>query len=288
MQANVALAQREPIFDANPLDAFAHDVEATILSHPDVGLVVYPELHLHGTEHLPSDQRVVAEREKAVSLDSAQVRAIGQIAKHHKIWLCPGSIGEIDGEKFYNTQILFNPLGELVSHYRKMFPWRPYEPHEYGTEFVVSELDFGRVGLSNCYDAWFPEHSRHLGWLGAQYVLNIVKTTTPDREQELVLAKANAIVNQNYMLSVNCAAPVGRGRTIAVDPEGYVLGELGDAEDTLIVTVDTERVERVRQVGTRGTNRLWHQLDGGQQCIELPMYQGKLCPDTFHPHPEGN
>ena len=29
--------------------------------------------------------------------------------------------------------------------------------------------------------------------IGAEVVLNIVKTTTPDREQELVLARANAI-----------------------------------------------------------------------------------------------
>ena len=288
MRFNVALAQREPIYDADPLEAFSRDVKVTVSRYPEVDLVVYPELHLHGTEHLPADQRVDAERKKAVSLDSDQVLALGQIAKHHQIWLCPGSIGEIDGEKFYNTQLLFNPKGELVSDYRKMFPWRPFEPHEYGTEFVVSETDFGRVGLSNCYDAWFPEHSRHLGWLGAQYVLNIVKTITPDREQELVLAKANAIVNQKCVLAVSCAAPVGRGRAIAVVPEGYVLGELGDAEDTLIVAVDTERVTRVRRVGTRGTNRLWHQLDGAQECIDLPMYQGKLSPENFHPNPEGN
>lgn len=285
MRIHVALAQREPIIDADPLAAFSHDVEVTLAEYPEVHMLVYPELHLHGTEDLPHDQRTASERDQAVSLDSAQVQTLGQIARRHGIWLCPGSIGELAGEKFYNTQLLFNPLGELVGYYRKMFPWRPFEPHEYGTTFEVVDTEFGRVGLSNCYDAWFPEHSRHLGWLGAEYVLNIVKTTTPDREQELILARANAIVNQNYMLSVNCAAPVGHGRTIAVDPEGYVLGELGDTEDTLIVTVDTERVARVRQVGTRGTNRLWHQLDGAEESIELPMYQGRLCPDTFHTSP---
>ncbi|WP_022870322.1 carbon-nitrogen hydrolase family protein [Yaniella halotolerans] len=283
MRFKVALAQRKPIFEEDPVEAFARDVAKTLARYPETGMLVYPELHLHGTEYLPEELRDQAERARAVELDSELVRDLGGIAKRYAIWLCPGSIGEMVGDEFYNTQLLFNPSGELVAHYRKMFPWRPFEPHEYGTEFVVVETDLGRAGLSNCYDAWFPEHSRHLGWFGAEFVLNIVKTISPDREQELILAKANAIVNQNYMLSVNCAAPVGRGRTIAVDPEGYVLGELGDDEDTLVVTIDTDRLARVREVGTRGTNRLWHQLDGGKRDIKLPMYQGRLSPDTFRP-----
>lgn len=287
MRFNVALAQRKPIDDEDPHDAFATDVAKTVSEYPQTNLLVYPELHLHGTEHLPVEQRRTAERAKAVSLDSELVQNLGLVAKHHGIWLCPGSIGEVTDDAFYNTQLLFNPAGQLVAHYRKMFPWRPFEPHEYGTEFVTVDTDYGRVGLSNCYDAWFPEHSRHLGWLGAEVVLNIVKTISPDREQELILAKANAIVNQNYMLSVNCAAPVGRGRTIAVDPEGYMLGELGDDEGTLVVTVDTDRLAHVRDVGTRGTNRLWHQLDGGSHDIELPMYQGRLSPNTFRPRIDG-
>lgn len=287
MRFNVALAQRKPIFDDDPTDAFECDVADTLARYPDADILVYPELHLHGTEHLPEGQRDDAERNRAVALNSELVRALRGIAKKYAIWLCPGSIGEIADGEFYNTQLLFNPEGELVAHYRKMFPWRPFEPHEYGTEFVTAETEFGRVGLSNCYDAWFPEHSRHLGWLGAEFVLNIVKTISPDREQELILAKANAIVNQNYMLSVNCAAPVGKGRTIAVDPEGYVLGELGDDEDTLVVTVDTDRLASIREAGTRGTNRLWHQLDGGRKDIELPMYQGRLSPETFRPNMGG-
>ena len=56
-------------------------------------------------------------------------------------------------------------------------------------------------------------------------ILNLVQTTTPDRAQELVLARANAIVNQVFVVSVNCAGPDGMGRSIVVDPEGAVLAE---------------------------------------------------------------
>src|SRR5699024_6066692 len=287
MQFNVGLAQRRPIFEDNPIKPFAADVASTLGKYPDIDMLVYPELHLHGTEHLPEVQRKDAERSKAVILDSPLVHSLGEIAKDAGVWLCPGSIGEIDGERFYNTQLLFNPYGQLVAYYRKMFPWRPFEPHDYGTQFIVAETAFGRAGLSNCYDAWFPEHSRHLGWLGAEFVLNIVKTISPDREQELLLARVNVITNQIYMLSVNCAAPVGRGRTIAADPDGYVLGELVDDEGTLVVSIATTRVAHVRENGTCGTNRLWHQLDGAKHDIKLPMYDGRLCPKTFRPEKDG-
>ena len=115
------------------------------------------------------------------------------------------------------------PDGTIAASYRKVFPWRPYERYRPGTRFVTADLaGVGRVGLSVCYDSWFPEHTRHLAWMGAEVMVNVVKTTTVDRAQELVLARANAIVNQVFFVSVNAAAPVGRGQSLVVDPEGLV------------------------------------------------------------------
>ncbi|MGO2110765.1 MAG: carbon-nitrogen hydrolase family protein [Pseudoclavibacter sp.] len=306
---NVGLAQRVPLAIDAPLEQFADDIASTMGKHPGIDLLVYPEMHLHGTEHLPEAERPAALEAAAVALDSSEVRAIGAIAKQHGIWLVPGSIGERGPRgEFFNTQLLFAPDGGMRARYRKMFPWRPFEPHVPGTEFVVAPIRpdapipaAGTVadatsadhadahpaaltaGLSICYDAWFPEHSRQLAWLGADVVLNIVKTTTPDREQELVLARANAIANQNYVLSVNCADPVGRGRSIAVDPEGFVVGEASLGETTLVVPVDPERVAQVRRDGTAGSNRVWSQFAPGDASIPLPMYDGRIDPATWAP-----
>lgn len=232
-QLIVGAAQRAPLACEDPLEPFVSDVRATLAAHPEIEVLVYPELHLSGTEHLAEADRALALEAAAVPLQSVFVETLGDIARQHGIWLCPGSIGEItpDGA-FANTQLLFAPDGTLRAAYRKMFPWRPFEPHRPGTEFVVQPMD-GRdsvLGLSICYDAWFPEHSRQLAWLGADTILNIVKTTSPDREQELVLARANAIVNQNVVVSVNCAGPIGRGRSIVVGPEGFVMAEAASAQ----------------------------------------------------------
>ncbi|ALG30304.1 hydrolase [Glutamicibacter halophytocola] len=279
------LAQRVPLPLEDPLQLFADDVAKTLETYGPLQMLVYPELHLQGTEHLPVEERSAALEAAAVSLDDPFVAALGAIAAEHQIWLCPGSIGERDADGgFRNTQLLFAPDGTLVASYRKMFPWRPFEPHQPGTEFVVAKVPgAGAVGLSICYDAWFPEHSRHLAWMGANAILNIVKTTSEDREQELVLARANAIVNQVYMLSVNCASPIGRGRSIAVDPEGMVLGEAGLGEDTLVVRIDPAAVQRVREHGTAGTNRVWSQFHPGDASIKLPLYNGELDPARWAP-----
>ncbi|MBP1326853.1 putative amidohydrolase [Leucobacter exalbidus] len=281
----IGLAQRSPIAYENPLPQFRRDVAATLAARPEIGLLVYPEMHLHGTEHLPEADRPAALKSAAAALDSTFVQALGEIAAEFQIWLSPGSIGERgpNGE-FYNTQLLFDPAGQLRAHYRKIFPWRPFEPHLPGTEFSVTEMDsLGAAGLSICYDAWFPEHSRQLAWLGADLVLNIVKTTSDDREQELALARANAIVNQNYMISVNCAGPVGRGRSIAVGPEGWVLAEAGLGEETLVVPFSRAEVTRVRTEGTAGSNRLWHQFGPTDAPVPLPMYEGRIDPRTWTP-----
>jgi predicted amidohydrolase len=44
-----------------------------------------------------------------------------------------------------------------------------------------------------CYDGWFPEVARGLALAGAEVLLHPTLTTTADREEELVLARANAI-----------------------------------------------------------------------------------------------
>ena len=284
-ELTVGLAQRAPLRGPNVIADFRADVEATLTHLPELQMLVYPELHLQSVDHLPEADQAASLEAMAVSLDDPYVAEIGAVASELNIWLCPGSIGEKDHlGGYYNTQLLFSPAGELVSSYRKMFPWRPYEPHQPGSEFVTAPVDgHGVLGLSNCYDAWFPEHSRHLAWMGSDAIVNIVKTTSQDRDQELVLARANAIVNQVYMLSVNCAEPVGRGHSIAVDPEGLILGQAGQGEDTIVVRVDPARIQRVRAVGTAGTNRVWSQFNADDAPIPLPLYGGSLDPARWSP-----
>ncbi len=251
--------------------------------------MIFPELHLFG-DGVPDQQRTEALQEAAQPLDGRLVRELQQLAGDLKVWLVPGSICERGREgQLFNTALALSPEGKLAASYRKIFPWRPHEPYDPGDQFVTVDLDgFGRAGLSICYDAWFPEVSRQLAWMGADVIVNVVKTTTKDRAQELVLARASAITNQIFVVSVNCAGPTGRGHSLIVDPEGGVIDALDDdASGILPAQLDRAHVQKVRSHGTAGLNRMWSQFHSHEAPIELPVYQGRINPSTWDPQNHG-
>jgi formamidase len=95
--------------------------------------------------------------------------------------------------------------------------------------------------------------------MGAEAVLQVSLTTTSDRPQELVMARANAIFNQLYVVSLNAGTPAGLGRSLIVDPEGLVRLQAGDGEELLTDVLDLDAVTRVREHGAAGVSRLWDQ-----------------------------
>ncbi|WP_232667420.1 carbon-nitrogen hydrolase family protein [Pseudonocardia sp. TRM90224] len=279
----IAAVQAAPRAIGADLGPFVDDVAR----HAAVGarLVAYPELHLFGSELHPVEERNDVLRASAIGLDAPIVAELAAAAADAGVWLVPGTVCERGaGGELFNTALVFSPDGRLAATYRKVFPWRPTEPYDPGDRFVVVDVDGVRLGIDVCYDAWFPEVTRHLAWMGSEVVLNLVKTTTPDREQEVVLARANAIVNQVFMISVNCAGPIGRGRSIVVDPEGGILDESADAGETALdLELDVDHVHRTRERGTAGVSRMWDPFRPGDAPIRLPLYDGRIDPATWSP-----
>jgi predicted amidohydrolase len=285
-----ALAQYPPITGADPVAQLHAQATAIREGGPDLSMIVFPEMHLCGDADTSGDGNAWLTT-AAEPLDGPRIAALARVAADLDVWLIPGSSPELgDDGKVYNTMVVLSPTGELVASYRKVFPWRPYEAWACGHEFVVFDMPgLGRGGLSICYDAWFPEAARSVAWMGAEFVVNVVKTIGSDRKQERVLARANAIVNQVFMLSVNAAGPVGTGGSIVTDPEGEVIADLPDAEPGLItLDIDLDDVTRVRELGTEGFNRMWSQMAPGDPYIELPIYQGHIDPARWTPKSIGS
>jgi predicted amidohydrolase len=249
---------------------------------PQAELLVYPELYLCGLNGR-AEERDAHMTEVAEPLDGPRMRRLRELAGDLGRWLVPGSVYERSAAgDVYNTTVLLSPQGELTASYRKIFPWRPYEVCRPGDRFVVADLPGrGRIGLSICYDTWFPEVSRHLAWMGAEVILAPTLTPTSDRPQELVLTQANAIANQVYVVSVNGAAPYGTGRSLIVDPEGLVRHQAGEGATVISDVLDLDAVVRVRRYGTTGLNRLWDQFGDGDTPLELPLYGGRISPRTW-------
>ena len=253
---------------------FEKRVAAVRDSFTDVQLIVAPELHLSGVGGIFDEEEGYAER-VAVELPGPFTKRLGALARATGLWLVPGSVYEHTDEGVANTAVAISAEGELIAAYRKCFPWQPYETSVPGRRLVTFDMPgVGRIGLAICHDGAFPEVFRQLAWSGAEVVLQPTLTTTSDRDAETILARANAIANQLYVVNVNAPGPMALGRSLIVDPEGLVRVSAGAGEEVLTDVLDLDAVTRVRTHGSFGLNRLLDQLDRIGPELELPMYGG--------------
>ena len=233
--------------NADNRDCIEHEVRFALKRFPWVQMVLLPELASFG----PSLAH-------AEALPGTTERRYQELARSLGIWLIPGSLYESHDGLVYNTAPVIDPQGTVVTRYRKIFPFLPYEVGvAHGTEVTVFDVPgVGRFGLSICYDQWFPEVSRCLTWCGAEVILHPTMTTTIDRAQELVLAQANAITNQCFFVDVNNAGALGNGRSIIVGPDGEVIHQAGEQTELIPITLDLDRVRHVRTFGTKGLGQM--------------------------------
>ncbi len=238
------------------------EIERTCARYPWVQMIVVGELATFGSD--PAHAEPFPGETEAF---------YARIARDCGVWLIPGSIFERDGESVYNTSSVLDPEGRVVGRYRKLFPFRPYEKNvTAGTDTLVFDIPgVGRAGLCICYDQWFPEVIRNLVWQGAEFILCPTMTNTIDRDQELCLARANAIANQCYLVSVNVTGSLGNGRSIVAGPEGEVLYVAGETAETLPLVLDLAHLRRVRERGTQGLGQVLKSFRDSE--MTFPVYE---------------
>ena len=213
------------------VDELRHKIDLAMARFPWTQMVLFSELAAYG----PLSKF-------AQPLDNDTIRLFQQDAKRHKIWLIPGSMFEKtpDG-RIFNTSVVINPEGEIVTTYRKMFPFRPYEAGiSAGSEFCIFDVpQVGRFGLSICYDIWFPETTRHLTAQGVEVLLHPVLTGTTDRDAELAIARATAAQFQCYVFrreraGIGRCGQILRGRSVGAGaaPGGRAGGYLSPSRST--------------------------------------------------------
>jgi formamidase len=255
-------------------ERFAGELRSLRASLPTTRLFIYPELYLAALGPFGSLPPDGYEAAAAEPVPGPLTERLCALADELDIWLVPGSILERAPQGApYNTALAISPAGEIAARYRKCFPWRPFERTTPGDEFVVFEMDgVGTIGLMVCYDGWFPEAARHLAWMGAEVILQVSATMTSDREQELVLARANAIANQVFVVNVNMGGAFGPGQSIVADPEGRVVALAGSGFEHLTLVLEVDQVTAVREHGTMGITRNWSEIAEGGPPVPLPLY----------------
>lgn len=135
--------------------------------------------------------------------------------------------------------------GEPLCEYAKIHPFsfgRESESFVGGTDLRHYQWNDLRVCTAICYDLRFPELFR-LGVKDGAHVFALGANWPSHRQFHWrTLCIARAIENQSFFLAVNRCGndphlPYAGG-TIAIDPKGEVLGELGEQEDVLSIAID--------------------------------------------------
>ena len=209
-------------------------------------LVVLPEMFATGfSMNLPVTRQGAAREDEAF---------LAGLARKYGAYVTGSAVNPGSGSKGRNEATVFNPQGELIARYAKIHPsclGGEAEGHERGTEIVTFSWGKFTVAPFVCYDLRFPEVFRAAARRGAN--LFVVMALWPVKRQRhwLTLLQARAIENQAYFIGVN---RIGRepdllyaGRSIVVDPHGFIVADAGEREQVLTATAELEVVESWRR-----------------------------------------
>lgn len=232
-------------------------------------LVVLPEIWCspYATAAFPEYAEDLPEIGQQPSSPSSRI--LWELALKHKIWLVGGSVPEKDGDKIYNTCLVFDPQGTIVAKHRKVhlfdidvpggitfFESETLSPGETISHFTTP---WSEVGLGICYDIRFPEYAMILA---QQYDCKVLiypgafNLTTGPAHWEL-LQRARALDNQCYVVTASPARSedpgTGKyphytawGHSTVVSPWGDVVATTDEQPGVVVADLDLARVDEVR------------------------------------------
>ena len=216
----------------------------------NVDLLIFPELHLTGYT-MRDEVTHLAE-----PIPGPSTRKVETLAREHGVHVVFGmpEESEVKGV-IHNTAVFVGPKG-LIGRYRKIhLPTHSvFEERRYyrpGQEASVFKTDIGTIGLSICYDLYFPELTRLQALQGAELVVCISASPGLRRRFFEGFCLSRAMENAVYLAYVNRVGIEeglqfwGGSRVIA--PNGSVLAQCKyDLEEFQICKVDLSEVSRAR------------------------------------------
>jgi len=200
----------------------------------------------------------------AAEEDDLSLKAYRALAAELKIHLHIGSLAlRATPERAVNRSFLIAPDGAVIASYDKihMFDidlpdgesYRESANYQPGETAVISDLPWGRIGLTICYDVRFPALYRALAESGASFLAVPSAFTRKTGEAHWhTLLRARAIENGCFVFA---AAQAGLhenkretyGHSLIVDPWGVVLAEGGVEPGVFMAKIDPAKVVSARK-----------------------------------------
>ncbi len=206
-------------------------------------LAIFPEMSLTG--YVLHDQ-IYGLAETIPGPSTQRVEALAKKTGMHIIFGMP-ELSEKTQATLYNTAVLIGPDG-YIGKYRKMYlpTHSVFEEKRYfrpGYEPAAFQTALGNIGLTICYDVFFPEVYRLTRLKGAQLIVCISASPAVRRGYFEVLTAARALENTAYLAYVNLAGMEEGlqfwGGSRVISPTGDVLAKAKyDVEDFVVCNVD--------------------------------------------------
>ena len=235
------------------------------------GIELIREAKKQGADYVltPEVSNIMQENRKALfellatEDEDKSLKAYRALAKELKIHLHIGSLAlRATPERAVNRSFLIGPDGNVLATYDKihMFDidlpdgetYRESANYQAGETAVMSDLPWGRIGLTICYDVRFPALYRALAESGASFITVPAAFTKKTGEAHWhTLLKARAIENGCFIFA---AAQGGKhenrretfGHSLIIGPWGEILAEGGIEPGVVLAKIDPARVVEVR------------------------------------------
>lgn len=220
-----------PEVNRNKIVAFIDKIKA---EHPDVRLILFPETTLgyyYRTSNSKEYQKSIAETIPGYTTDILSQKAIEKY-----IYISFGMV-EISGEELFNSQVLIDPDGIILSiHHKNYFiDWDKENGYKAGKGITVDIIDNIKVATIVCYDDMFLNIHQKIHESGTEMVLLPVANTFNQVNLDLIpinytntwVLCANRIGNEDgntYDGWLYLITPSREPKIVAHGKEGYIYG----------------------------------------------------------------
>jgi N-carbamoylputrescine amidase len=250
---NLALIQmnsKEKARDENVQKACTY-IDRAAESKPKPDLIVLPEFFNTEYFFFRRDYSYISYAEPA---NGFTISAIKKKAQEHKVHIVATIYEEEGPGLYFDSAMVINPEGEIVGKYRKTHPAAVTSLEKIyfkrGSRFPIFNILGWKIGISICYDNFFPETGRVLSVKGAELIL--MPFATPHFEMWDNVMSTRALDNLAFVAPCNkvgkeCGYVFG-GRSLIISPYGEIIKKCGGDKDEIITaSLDQKQVYEARR-----------------------------------------